>query len=106
MSFASLQGSELGPSVRSRIAAINSTMPSFLIGIQQSLANDRHWSLNSIEDSILAGETSLFPLGMKVRRYFVGHGLHDGRIIKVTRKMYDDEDRDKKRPVLVYRIRL
>ena len=105
MSFASLR-SELGPPVRSRIAAINSIMPSFLSDMQQSQANDRHWSLNSIEDSILAGETSLFPLGMKVRRYFVGHGLHDGRIIKVARKMYDDEDRDKKRPVLVYRIRL
>jgi len=91
-----------GPSVPSKIAAISDIMPSFLNDIQESQANGLNWTINCIEDSILASGGCVFPLGMKVRRFFGGYGFHDGRIIKVTRKIYKDEGR----PVLVYRIRL
>jgi len=91
-----------GPSVPSKIAAISDIMPSFLNDIQESQASGLNWTINCIEDSILASGGCVFPLGMKVRRFFGGYGFHDGRIIKVTRKIYKDEGR----PVLVYRIRL
>lgn len=49
------------------IPAINDIMPSFLRDIKQKQVNDRKWTIYSIEDSVVCGEHSAFPLGMKVR---------------------------------------
>jgi len=58
-----------------------------------------------IEDSVLCGENVPFPLGMKVRKFFHGYGFHDGRIIKVARKLWVDGGHSTERPVLVYRLK-
>jgi hypothetical protein len=57
------------------------------------------WCINNVEDSLICeSDSKPFPLGLKVRTYFLGYGFHDGRIIKVRRQFKDD------RPVLVYRV--
>eukprot|EP00584_Thalassiosira_punctigera_P006741 CAMPEP_0172541594 /NCGR_PEP_ID=MMETSP1067-20121228/12375_1 /TAXON_ID=265564 ORGANISM="Thalassiosira punctigera, Strain Tpunct2005C2" /NCGR_SAMPLE_ID=MMETSP1067 /ASSEMBLY_ACC=CAM_ASM_000444 /LENGTH=1391 /DNA_ID=CAMNT_0013327663 /DNA_START=90 /DNA_END=4262 /DNA_ORIENTATION=- len=95
-------GAKSGP--LSRIAAISDYMPSFLRDIGWK-ANDPGMAINSIEDAVLCGENAAFPLGMKVRKFFEGYGFHDGRIVKVARKLWDDDNMKKQRPVLVYRLK-
>ena len=85
-----------------RVAAItmvNEVMPTKLVSIQPLQVNDLGWTMNSVEDSILCGENTAFPLGMTVRKFFTNYGFHDGRIIKVVRKMWAE----KGLPILVYR---
>jgi len=88
---------------RGTISVINEVMPSFLSTIQPSQVNELRWMINSIEDSVLCGENAAFPLGMTIRKFFTNYGFHDGRIIKVVRKIWADSERSTDRPVLVYR---
>ena len=88
---------------RGTISVINEVMPSFLSTIQPSQVNELRWTINSIEDSVLCGENNAFPLGMTIRKFFTNYGFHDGRIIKVVRKIWADSEIRKDRPVLVYR---
>jgi hypothetical protein len=88
---------------RGAISVINEVMPSFLSTIQPSQVNELRWTINSVEDSVLCGENAAFPLGMTIRKFFTNYGFHDGRIIKVVRKIWADSDRSTDRPVLVYR---
>jgi len=97
--------SECKPSHRGFIAAISKFMPSFLSGIKRAQINKLGWAINSIEDSVICGENAAFPLGMKVRRFFTNYGFHDGRIIKLARKLFVDNDTNEERPVLVYRCK-
>jgi len=41
---------------------------------------------------------------LKVRKFFLGYGFHDGRIVKTVRKLLVDKETKEQRPVLVYRI--
>jgi hypothetical protein len=91
------------PTYRGTISVLNEVMPSFLSTIQPSQVNELRWTINSIEDSVLCGENTPFPLGMTIRKFFTNYGFHDGRIIKVVRKIWADSERRTDRPVLVYR---
>ena len=91
------------PTYRGTISVLNEVMPSFLSTIQPSQVNELRWTINSIEDSVLCGENTPFPLGMTIRKFFTNYGFHDGRIIKVVRKIWADSEIRKDRPVLVYR---
>jgi hypothetical protein len=86
------------------ISKINEYFPTFLAGIDDKAVNNLNWSVNCIEDSILCGENKPFPLGLKVRKFFFGHGFHDGIIVKTVRKLLVDNEAKDDRPVLVYRI--
>ncbi len=88
---------------RGKIPTINEVMPSLLSTIQSHQVNELRWTINSIEDSVLCGENTAFPLGMTIRKFFTNYGFHDGRIIKVVRKIWADNERRTDRPVLVYR---
>lgn len=83
LSNESQENGEVGPTSQSKIAAISEMLPSFLSGMEQPLDNSNRWTINCIEDSLLAAGGA-FPLGMKVRRFFPGYGFHDGRTIKVV----------------------
>ena len=48
------------------ISAINEFMPSFLRGLKKTQVNDQGWTVYGIEDAVMCGEHSAFPLGMKV----------------------------------------
>ena len=89
---------EITPRVAA-ITMVNEVMPTKLVSIQPLQVNDLGWTMNSVEDSILCGENTAFPLGMTVRKFFSNYGFHDGRIIKVVRKMWAE----KGLPILVYR---
>ena len=86
------------------ISRIIKNFPTFLSGIHDKLVNNYGWSVNCIEDAILCGENMPFPLGLNVRKFFVGYGFHDGRIVKTVRKQLFDEEAKDQRPVLVYRV--
>lgn len=86
------------------INKINENFPNFLSAIHDKVVNNLNWSVNCIEDSILCGENKPFPLGLKVRKFFLGYGFHDGRIVKIVRKQLVDKEAKEDRPVLVYRI--
>lgn len=86
------------------VTKISKHFPSFLAGIDDKIVNSHNWSVNCIEDSILCGENKPFPLGMKVRKFFIGHGFHDGRIVRTVRKQLVDKEAKEDRPVLVYRV--
>lgn len=86
------------------INKINENFPTFLSAIHDKVVNNLNWSVNCIEDSILCGENKPFPLGLKVRKFFLGYGFHDGRIVKIVRKKLVDKEAKEVRPVLVYRI--
>ena len=86
------------------VTKISKYFPSFLTGIDDKIVNSHNWSVNCIEDSILCGENKPFPLGMKVRKFFIGHGFHDGRIVRTVRKQLVDKEAKEDRPVLVYRV--
>jgi len=86
------------------INKINEYFPTFLTGIHDKVVNNLNCSVNCIEDSILCGENKPFPLGLKVRKFFLGYGFHDGRIVKIVRKKLVDKEAKEQRPVLVYRI--
>ena len=86
------------------ITKIIENLPTFLSGIHGKVVNNLNWSVNCIEDSILCGENKPFPLGLKVRKFFLGYGFHDGRIVKIVRKKLVDKEAKEQRPVLVYRI--
>ena len=88
-----------------KIAEISEVLPKFLRKLHQSQVNEVNWAIKNIEDSVLCGERTPFPLGMIYRKFFPGYGFHDGRIIKVVRKLFVDNDRNEKRPVLVYRCK-
>ncbi|KAL3799873.1 hypothetical protein ACHAW5_004385 [Stephanodiscus triporus] len=92
-----------GPTFCGTLSAINEVMPSILSTIQPYQVNKLRWTIKSIEDSVLCGESTAFPLGMTFRKFFTNYGFHDGRIIKVVRKIWADDERGKNRPVLVYR---
>jgi hypothetical protein len=91
------------PISRGKISMINEVMPPLLSTIQSYQVNKLRWTINSIEDSVLCGEYTSFPLGMTIRKFFTNYGFHDGRIIKVVRKIWADRERRTDRPVLVYR---
>ena len=91
------------PTYSGKISMINEVMPSLLSTIQSHQGNELRWTINSIEDSVLCGESTAFPLGMTIRKFFTNYGFHDGRIIKVVRKIWADSERRTDRPVLVYR---
>ena len=86
------------------INKINEYFPTFLEGIDDKIVNNLNPSVNCIEDTILCGENKPFPLGLKVRKFFLGYGFHDGRIVKIVRKLLVDKEAKEQRPVLVYRI--
>ena len=87
------------------IDTVKPALQSFLTNKIDNFKNDLGWSLNSVEDALVCGsDLTPFPLGMKVRVYFVGHGFHDGRIIKVRRQYLSSSRSDGVRPVLVYRV--
>jgi hypothetical protein len=86
------------------VTKISKYFPSFLTGIDDKIVNSHNWSVSCIEDSILCGENKPFPLGMKVRKFFIGHGFHDGRIVRTVRKQLVDKEAKEDRPVLVYRV--
>ena len=65
--------------------------------------NKRRWDIRGAEDSILSQTTGPFPLGLMVRKFWIGHGFHDGRIIKVIRQNLNIND-EEVRPVLIYRV--
>jgi hypothetical protein len=65
--------------------------------------NKRRWDIRGAEDSILSQTTGPFPLGLMVRKFWIGHGFHDGRIIKIIRQNLNIND-EEVRPVLIYRI--
>jgi len=72
----------------------------------ESIKNALGWTIGSIEDSLICeSESKPFPLGMKVRTYFIGYDFHDGRIIKVRRQFVSSAERSQDpRPVLMYRV--
>ena len=86
------------------ISTIIKNFPTFLSGIHDELVNNNDWGVNCIEDAILCGENMPFPLGLNVRKFFLGYGFHDGRIVKTVRKQLFDEEAKDQRPVLVYRV--
>lgn len=59
---------EKRPLASSKIAAIGEFMPFVLSEIQSSQVNELKWTINSIEDAVLCGENSAYPLGFKVRK--------------------------------------
>ena len=65
--------------------------------------NKRQWDIRGAEDSILSQTTGPFPLGLMVRKFWSGHGFHDGRIIKVIRQNLNINN-EEVRPVLIYRV--
>lgn len=65
--------------------------------------NARNWEIKCIEDAFLCERNEPYPLGLMVRRYFPGHGFHDGYIFSVAQKQVMDDG--ELRPVLVYRIK-
>lgn len=65
--------------------------------------NKRRWDIRGAEDSILSQTTGPFPLGLMVRKFWIGHGFHDGRIIKIIRQNLNIND-EEVRPVLIYRV--
>jgi hypothetical protein len=81
------------------------SLQSFLESNIGTMRNELGWAINSIEDSLLCGSaTKPFPLGLKVRTYFLGYGCHDGRIMKVRRQFFEDDGSQDHRPVLMYRV--
>ncbi len=90
---------------RGKIATISEVLPRFLRNVHQYQVNELSWTIRNIEDSVLCGERTPFPLGMIYRKFFPGYGFHDGRIIKVVRKLLVDNDRNEERHVLVYRCK-
>ena len=81
------------------IEALKQSLHTFLTTKIDYVKNKLGWSVNDIEDSLICDSDSKpFPLGLKVRTYFLGYGFHDGRIVKVRRQFKDE------RPVLVYRV--
>jgi hypothetical protein len=81
------------------IETMKLSLHEFLTTKIDTVRNKLGWSINNIEDSLICeSDSKPFPLGLKVRTYFLGYGFHDGRIIKVRRQFKDD------RPVLVYRV--
>eukprot|EP00985_Skeletonema_marinoi_P021628 scaffold13373_cov109-Skeletonema_marinoi.AAC.3 len=97
-------GDDCSSGIARGINKINEYFPTFLTGIHDKVVNNLNWSVNCIEDSILCGENKPFPLGLKVRKFFLGYGFHDGRIVKIVRKKLVDKEAKEQRPVLVYRI--
>lgn len=69
--------------------------------------NARGWEIQCIEDAFLCERNEPFPLGLKVRRYFPGHGYHDGEITDANRRQVVDVDEGEEnaRPVLLYRVK-
>lgn len=90
---------------RGKIATISEVMPMMLRKVHQSQVNELSWAIKNIEDSVLCGERTPFPLGMLFRKFFPGYGFHDGRILKVVRKVFVDSDSNEERPALVYRCK-
>lgn len=76
-----------------------------LKGTLQNQENTKKWEIQCIEDAFLCERNEPFPLGLKVRRYFPGHGYHDGFVTNVTRKEVVDSDEENARPILVYRLK-
>lgn len=86
------------------IASMKESLQSFLRSKIGYIRNTLGWTNNSIEDQLICGSDSKpFPLGLKVRTYFLGYDCHDGRIIKVRRQFLNDGSQDS-RPVLMYRV--
>jgi hypothetical protein len=66
------------------IETLKQSLHTFFTSKIDTIRNTLGWSINSIEDTLICGSDSKpFPLGLKVRTYFLNYGLHDGRIIKV-----------------------
>jgi hypothetical protein len=87
------------------IGSMKESLQSFLESNIGTMRNELGWAINSIEDSLLCGSaTKPFPLGLKVRTYFLGYGCHDGRIMKVRRQFFEDDGSQDHRPVLMYRV--
>eukprot|EP00550_Attheya_septentrionalis_P009864 CAMPEP_0198287132 /NCGR_PEP_ID=MMETSP1449-20131203/6039_1 /TAXON_ID=420275 /ORGANISM="Attheya septentrionalis, Strain CCMP2084" /LENGTH=1964 /DNA_ID=CAMNT_0043985037 /DNA_START=184 /DNA_END=6078 /DNA_ORIENTATION=- len=87
------------------VANILSCLPEYLSNnVDVDMVNQLNWNIQSIEDALICQENNPFPLGMQSRRFFPGYGFHDGRIVKVHRKQFLDNETGIWRPVLVYRI--
>lgn len=82
------------------------SLQNFFASKVESIKNALGWTISSIEDSFICeSESKPFPLGMKVRTYFIGYDFHDGRIIKVRRQFVSSAERSQDpRPVLMYRV--
>lgn len=83
-------------SIQSRMGICFKTNPKHM--------NELNWHIHSIEDSILSQSNVPFPLGLLVRRFFVGYNFHDGRILQVKRKSIIDENKNV-RPFLIYLVK-
>lgn len=87
------------------IETMKPALHTFLTNKIDNVKNGLGWCLDSVEDALVCGsDLTPFPLGMKVRVYFVGYGFHDGRIMKVRRQYFSNGGSDGARPVLVYRV--
>jgi len=74
--------------------------------IQSNKQNVKNWTIHCIEDAILCEYQTPFPLGLLVRKYFVGYGFHDGYIKNIIRQTVQEPcgSSSISRPVLTYRV--
>ena len=91
---------------RSPFLSIDELIQNVRHTLRETLAtqeNTRNWRIKCIEDAFLCERNQPYPVGMLVRRYFPGHGYHDGFVTSVKRKEVK-EDKET-RPVLLYRVK-